>query len=75
MAAILAAILVYMTKREFNKSNPYMKFGIINDLVRVTTDRQMDRQMDGQAENNRAPPTFVGVALIKSTYIQISQIF
>ena len=37
---------------------------IKNDLVRVTT----DRQMDGQAENNRAPPTFVGGALIKDFF-------
>ena len=27
------------------------------------TDGQTGRQMDGQAENNRAPPTFVGGAL------------
>ena len=76
MAAILSAILVIecQTKpifelelkleREVDESNPYMKFGrnlIKNDKVRVTT----DRQTDGQAKNNRAPPTLVGRALIR----------
>ena len=44
-----------------------MKFGrnpIKDDLVRVTTyrrtDGRTDRQTDGQAENNRAAPTFLG---------------
>ena len=64
MAAILSAILVigcptkpvFELEREVDGSNPYIKFGrnrIKNDGVRVTT----DRQTDGQAENNRAPPT------------------
>ena len=56
-----------------------MKFGrnpIKNDLVRVTTTayRQMDRQTDGQAENNRALQ-LVGWALKMSEnypYLEIS---
>ena len=80
MAAILSAILVigrrtrpiFELELEVDKSNLYMKFGrnpIKNDSVRVTT----DGQTGGQAENNRAPPTDVGGALIRvqtNMYIQ-----
>ena len=33
-------------------------------------DRRMDGQTDGQAENNRAPPTFVGGAQQSSANIR-----
>ena len=51
-----------------------MTFGrnlIKTDYIRLTTtmDAQMDGRIDRQAENNRAPPTFVGEALMKFKHI------
>ena len=45
----------------------FERYLIKNDLGRAPTDRRtdgQDRQTGGQAENNRAPPTFVGRAVI-----------
>ena len=51
----MSDIPVFELEREVDGSNPYMEFG--GNLIK-------DRRTDGQAENNRAPPTFVGGALI-----------
>ena len=48
--------------------NPYMKFGRIRLKITELEWLRTDRQTDGQAENNRAPPTFVGGALIKEKF-------
>ena len=64
-AGILLAILVIdlwtkpiiKLKREFVRSNPYMKLRgnpIKNGGVRVTMDKGTDRWPDGQAKKNRA---------------------